>query len=198
MFRSSDFTVPFFGSVRFISPFYVRETVTAAVGLYILSIKDIIQNMSGQLDTTPATDKGEPHEEPVTTYDSKTVMLRAERHDRIRIDNVITIISPGQPIPDELTVVKRTTAYFGPKLVLESAESNYLLTAPGPGSQLILWQTNEGPDGLRSAWEKLAEVTAKFEHDQPQYDLCPICGEPLKTLEHEREAAFGSCPNTDS
>ena len=27
---------------------------------------------------------------------------------------------------------------------------------------------------------------------------CPVCGEPMKTLEHEREAAFGSCPNTDS
>jgi hypothetical protein len=125
-------------------------------------------------------------------------MLRAERHDRIRIENVVTRISPGQTIPDELTVVKRTTAYFGPKLVVESAGSNYLLTAPGPSSQLVLWHTNEGPDGLRGEWEKLAEVTAKFEDDQPQYDLCPVCGEPLKTLEHEREAAFGSCPNSNS
>lgn len=154
--------------------------------------------MSGQLDTDPATARREPHEEPTTTYDSKIVMLRAERHDRIRIENVVTSISPGQAIPDELTVVKRTTAYFGPKLVAESAGSNYLLTAPGPSSQLVLWHTNEGPDGLRGEWEKLAEVTAKFEDDQPQYDLCPICGEPLKTLEHEREAAFGSCPNSDS
>lgn len=154
--------------------------------------------MSGQLDTDPAVARREPHEEPVTDYDSKSVILRAERHDRIRVENTVANISPGQSIPDDLTVVKRTSTYFGPKLVMESAGSNYLLTAPGPDSQLVLWHTSEGPDGFRNEWAKLAEVTVAFEEDQPQYDLCPVCGEPMKTLEHEREAAFGSCPNTDS
>jgi hypothetical protein len=121
--------------------------------------------MSGQLDTDPAVARREPHEEPVTNYDSKSVILRAERHDRIRVKNTVTNISPGQSIPDDLTVVKRTSTYFGPKLVMESAGSNYLLTAPGPDSQLVLWHMSEGPDGFRNEWAKLAEVTVAFEED---------------------------------
>jgi ribosomal protein S27AE len=135
--------------------------------------------------------------EPVTEYDSKMVMLRAERHDNISISNVVNRIRQAEDIPSNLTVVRRTTPYFGPKLVLaSSSDRNYMITAPGPDSHLLLWSPIESANGDREGWTKLAEVEAKFIDDQPKYDLCPECGEPMQTLEHERKAAVGRCPGT--
>jgi hypothetical protein len=52
-------------------------------------------------------------------------------------------------------------------------------------------------DGYRSGWNKLAEIEASFSEEIPQYDICPYCGEPMKTLEHERMAGFDDCPNSN-
>lgn len=134
---------------------------------------------------------------PVTEYDSKMVMLRAERHDKIQIVDVVTRLQQREDIPSEATVVKRTTPYFGPKLTLSANEQNYLLTAPGPDTQLLLWTGNYLDNGDRYGWEKLAEVTAQFADDQPQYDLCPECGQPMQTIEHQRKASVGRCPGPE-
>ena len=135
---------------------------------------------------------------PATEYNSKMVMLRAERGDNIQIVDVLTRLTQDGDIPSETTVVKRTTPYFGPKLVLTADDESYLLTAPGPDTQLLLWSGNYLDDGERYGWEKLAEVTAQFADDQPQYDLCPECGQPMQTIEHERKAAVGRCPGPDT
>jgi hypothetical protein len=81
---------------------------------------------------------------------------------------------------------------------LTAGDESYLLTAPGPDTQLLLWNGNYLDDGERYGWEKLAEVTAQFADDQPQYDLCPECGQPMQTIEHERKAAVGRCPGPDT
>jgi hypothetical protein len=125
-------------------------------------------------------------------------MLRAERGDNLQIVDVVTQISLGDDVPKETTVVKRTTPYFGPKLILADDDKGYLLTAPGPDTQLLLWAAHHLDDGERYGWEKLAEVTAQFADDQPQYDLCPECGQPMQTIEHERKAAVGRCPGPDT
>lgn len=134
---------------------------------------------------------------PTTDYGSKMVMLRAERGDNIQIVDVVTRLSQKSNIPSEATIVKRTTPYFGPKLVLSAGEESFLLTAPGPDTQLLLWCGNYLDEGDRYGWEKLAEITAQFADDQPQYDLCPECGYPMQTIEHERKAAVGRCPGPD-
>ncbi len=132
---------------------------------------------------------------PTTEYESKMVMLRAERGDRIQITDVRTRLAPNRPIPSTVSVTKRTTPYFGPKLRLTANEQAYLLTAPGPDTQLLLWERPQGSSQNR--WTKLAEVTAHLDDDQPQYDLCPVCGEPMQTIEHQRKAAVGKCPGPE-
>lgn len=145
----------------------------------------------------PLLEREHSADEPITEYDSKIVMLRSERHDTIEITDTRTEIQPGHHIPEHLEVVRRTSTYFGPKLLVQEAGERYLLTAPGPETQLLLWAADTGPDGFRKKWIKIAEVTARFADERPQYDLCPICSEPLQTLEHEREAAFSVCPNAE-
>lgn len=135
-----------------------------------------------------------PVGDPVTAYDSKMVALRAERHDEILVNEVEHEFRPSSQFPDRFTVAQRTETYFGPKLLLDSETDNFLLTAPGPDSQLLLWKGEQSVDGFRRGWLKLAEVRVEFGESLPQYDLCPYCGEPLKTLEHERLAGFGECP----
>jgi hypothetical protein len=149
--------------------------------------------MNRAADERPLLHREAPEVTPATDYDSKTVMLRAERGDKLAFPEVICRLFQGADIPSEASIVRRTTPYFGPKLLLYSSEGNYLLTAPGPDTQLLLWlpETNEYDE--RIGWKKLAEVRAKFVDDQPQYDLCPECGRPLQTLEHERKSEFGNC-----
>jgi hypothetical protein len=139
-----------------------------------------------QPDTVPIGD-------PETTFDSKKVALRAERHDELRITEVIDRYQPDGNIPDSFLVAERTQTYYGPKLVLEAGSENYLVTVPGPESQLLLWRSEPGANGFQKGWSKLAEVGMEFGEELPQYDLCPYCGDPLKTLEHERMAGFGGC-----
>jgi hypothetical protein len=135
---------------------------------------------------------------PVTERDSKLVMLRAERGDNIQIVNIEGRLQTGIDIPSEATVTKRSDSYFGPKLVLTEGSESYLLTAPGPDAQLLLWVANRTDAGEREGWQKVAEVTAQFADDQPQYDLCPECGEPMQTIEHQRKASVGRCPGPDA
>jgi len=118
--------------------------------------------------------------EPTTPYDSKMVMIRGERGDTITFDD--------GPL-DTASVAKRTNPYYGPKLLLDDGEQNWLLTAPAPDRDLQLWRAIVDDDGFRKGWERAAEVTAELEEGK-QYDIC-TCGEPLKTLEHQREAALG-------
>lgn len=132
---------------------------------------------------------------PVTDSRSKSVMLRAERKDRIVITDVDEMYDVGGGIPDEFTVARRTQPYFGPKLLLDTGAENYMLTAPGPNSQLLLWSPVKHEDGGREGWRKMAEVQADFGDELPQYDICSACNEPIKTMEHQREAAFGVCSN---
>lgn len=153
--------------------------------------------MTGTTDDQQLLRREHSDGEPLTEYDSKIVMLRAERHDVVEIQEVATELVPNVNVPEQFKVERRTSTYFGPKLLLEAAGRNYLLTAPGPETQLLLWTAETGPDGFRKKWSKTAEVTAKFADERPQYDLCPVCGEPMQTLEHEREAAFGTCPNAE-
>lgn len=141
--------------------------------------------------------RSNPGSEPVTEYESKMVMLRAERDDRIEIQNTITQIEPAELVPSSLSVTQRTNTYYGPKIELRNGNTEFLLTAPGPDAHLLLWKADSDTDGFRDGWRKIAEVKASFEDQQPQYDLCPYCGEPLKTLEHERESAVGKCSRAD-
>jgi hypothetical protein len=135
--------------------------------------------------------------EPITDHDSKTVMLRAERHDEISVTEVIDRIRQGGDIPSTTTVVRRTNPYFGPKLLLHAETTNYLLTAPGPNTQLLLWGPQRTNSGNRKGWSTIAEVTATLVDDQSQYDLCSECGDPIQTLEHERRAAVNRCPGPE-
>lgn len=141
--------------------------------------------------------RSDPDSEPVTEYNSKMIMLRAERHDEIEISEVVEEISPLQSIPKTCSVKQRTNTYYGPKLVLKNGNSDFMLTAPGPDANLLLWGTKANSDGFRQSWQKIAEVKVTFSDEQPQYDLCPYCREPLQTLEHERESAVGQCSRAD-
>lgn len=134
---------------------------------------------------------------PATEYQSKKVMLRAERDDVIRFLEVRNRFRQDAQIPSEATVRKRSTPYFGPKLILADGEHHYQLTAPGPDTQLLLWSANMVSERERHGWNKLAEVTAEFADETPQYDLCPECGNPLQTVEHQRKAAVGRCPGPE-
>lgn len=154
-------------------------------------------SLSRSTSTADIGDKTSPGQ-PATERSSKLVMLRAERGDKIQILNIEQRLQTGADIPSEATVAKRSDPYFGPKIVLSEADESYLLTAPGPDTQLLLWIANRTDDGERDGWQKVAEVTAQFVDDQPQYDLCPECGEPMQTIEHRRKASVGRCPGPDA
>lgn len=134
---------------------------------------------------------------PITDNESKKVMLRAERHDHIVFTEVVQRFSNDLHIPQQTTVIRRTSPYYGPSLLLheehERRDYNFQLTAPGPDTYLYLWGAETDDENFRTTWFKLAEVKAEFDEQQPKYDICSDCGEPIKTLEHEREAAFGQC-----
>lgn len=118
--------------------------------------------------------------EPVTDNECKRVMLRSERGDTIDIDG------------DEYTVEERTDPYFGPKLKLSGPDGIYMLTAPGPDTQLLLWESIVNDDGFREGWRKLREVKAEIVGTK-KYDICQNCGEPIKNAQHQRLAVIGAC-----
>ncbi len=136
---------------------------------------------------------------PVTDHESKTVMLQAQRGDNITIKEVVDRYDEVD-IPDFLTVIERSAVYFGPELKLhakrDGVDFNYLLTSPGPDAHLILWASNVEVDDdgsrWRRGWYQAAEVTAKV-HGVRQYEFCNVCGEPMETIQHERESVLGMC-----
>lgn len=137
---------------------------------------------------TPALDENlRIDTEPATEYSCKEVMLRAERHDSLVVEGY-----------GELTVSRRTETYYGPKLECTGPdeESTFMLTAASPAHDLWLWRAIETEGGLQEGWELVDEVTAEV-GEVSQYDICPHCGEPLRTLEHEQQAAVGLCNLAD-
>jgi len=135
---------------------------------------------------------------PATENASRSVMLKASRDDQISVEKVASHLKPEFEIPQELCVVRRSETYYGPKLETEAGDECYLITAPGPNTQLLLWKGQTNNNGYLVRWERLAEIQAKFSGNIPQYDVCIDCGEPIKSAEHERMAAFGPCPGFDS
>jgi hypothetical protein len=136
--------------------------------------------------------------EPATGYDSKTVMLRAERHDEIEITSVENGM---RNVPERFVVVRRDETYYGPSLLLDRASEdhseNYELTCPGRNSQLMLWMAVTGKDDQwRNGWMPVSEVRAKIA-DIEQYNECDICGDPLKDIWHERLSAVGICDEVE-
>lgn len=127
-------------------------------------------------------------ERPETTHSTKRVFIRAEHNDDIRISDTISRFADVD-IPDIATVIKRDMTYYGPRLRIEgnNNEKQYLLTAPGPEKEAILW------DQSNASWREVAEVSLEFEGSLPQYEICPHCNEPLSTVAHRRRSAIGAC-----
>lgn len=135
--------------------------------------------------------------EPVTDYDSKTVMMVAERHDNIEISGIVTRFDQRASIPREVTVIQRTDTYYGPELlvhaVIDGDEHNFRLNAPGPDSHLCLWAGEMTEENRLREWFAAAEVKASMSAEQPPYENCEQCGEEIRTIEHERESLLGRC-----
>lgn len=128
-------------------------------------------------------------------------MLTAERKDHIQITDTIQRYDDGVEVPDEVSVVKRTDTYFGPSLLvhvtIDGDDMNYLLTAPGPDSQLHLWVGEMNDKGMRNGWYKVAEVTASLAPEQPPYEKCEQCGELIRTIQHERMSVLEMCKRAE-
>lgn len=152
---------------------------------------DNIRGNRGSSSILP-TDSNRTDTGPATDYASRKVMLRAERRDTVKIDAIEQRFTQ-EGVPTELDVVERTATYFGPEILLQSNDSNFLLTAPGPDCHLLLWSEIVNERGYRQEWCRLAEVRAAIA-DTPQYETCDQCGYPIRTEEHERLAAIGRCP----
>ena len=127
-----------------------------------------------------------------TDSNSKAVMLRGEYDDVVHIEKVISSAASTVTVPSEFTILQRQQTYYGPELELTDNDCRWLLTAPAPDTQLLLWQAIETSTGYIEGWERVAEVKASLK-EPGQYDICPQCGNPIKTIEHEREAAIGIC-----
>lgn len=131
--------------------------------------------------------------EPVTDRNSRTVMLRAERRDSLEITEVEQRFGSYE-IPSKFTVVQRTETYFGPELLLAANERNFLLTAPGPDTHLLLWSEHVNERGYRTDWTRFAEVRVSID-ETPQYETCDQCGKSIRSEEHERLSTLGRCPD---
>lgn len=131
---------------------------------------------------------------PSTDYESRKVILRAERQDTVEITNVKQQYSEIE-IPGFFIVVERTDTYYGPELLLAANGQNFLLTAPGPDTQLLLWIEKVNEELYREKWAQLAEVQVQIS-ETPQYELCDQCGSPIRSREHARLSAIGRCPKT--
>lgn len=134
---------------------------------------------------------------PTTENISKSLMIKATRGDEISITDVVEHIEPQFEIPEQLEMVRRTDTYYGPKLEAKSDDASYLITAPGPNVQLLLWKAVTDDEGYLIKWDQIGEIKADFTDEIPQYDICQKCGEPIKNVEHERLAAFDSCSGLD-
>jgi len=136
---------------------------------------------------------------PTTNHESKMVVLSAERGDQVTIGQIVEKFHDSVTLPDSVTVVKRSSTYYGPKLQvhaeIEGDNYNFLINAPGPASELMLWCAETDEDNTRSNWYRLAEVYARLAEDQPAFEICPQCKSPIRSVEHERQASLGNCDN---
>ena len=133
---------------------------------------------------------------PETDQSSKELMLRGETQDEVRISTVEEHLSDDFEVPEQVIIKQRTNTYYGPKLrAIANSGKEYLITAPGPDSHLLLWTGDLNNRGKSKGWIKLAEVTAHLVDDKSRYHLCQQCNEPLQTADHQRLAAIGQCPN---
>lgn len=135
--------------------------------------------------------------EPITNHKSKNVMIAAERRDTIHISEFIDRFNSNEELPREFSVIRRLSTFYGPELMLYTdldGGQNYLLTAPGPDAYLILWKAQLDERNIRKSYSAVAEVKAELDKESA-YEICPDCGEPFATIEHERAAAIGECPN---
>lgn len=131
---------------------------------------------------------------PETSFDSRKVVLRSERKDTIGITEVVERFR-DQDVPESLIVLERIDTYYGPELTLFAEGRNYMLTAPGPDTQLLLWAADVDDSNYREVWVRLAEVEAEICR-APQYELCEQCGSPVRSKEHARLSAIGRCPKS--
>lgn len=135
--------------------------------------------------------------EPLTDYDSKTVVLTAERHDSVEITRVDTQYESDVEIPSTISVLQRQQRYYGPELLLhaevDDQDQNYLLTAPGPTEQLRLWCADQSEEGRREGWTVVADVEAALSVEKAPYETCNQCGEEIRTIEHERMSVVSQC-----
>lgn len=133
---------------------------------------------------------------PITDLESKRVMLRGERGDYLLISNIEEMFQEEADLPGEMEIIRREATFYGPELEVRTEEKErFLLTAPGPGSYLHLWTAQTDSKGRITSWEVSAEVRAKFSSEMPKYSICNRCGEPIKSLKHERMAILGKCGN---
>lgn len=130
---------------------------------------------------------------PKTDHDSRKTMLRAERRDVIKIIGVERRFD-ATDIPDRYTVVQRSETYFGPELLLAANDRNFLLTAPGPDTHLLLWTERVTDREYRTNWARSAEVRVAVD-ETSQYQVCNQCGYPIRSEEHERLSLLGRCPD---
>ena len=134
---------------------------------------------------------------PLTSGSSKMVVLAGERKDLVEIGSIIERFRNGVVVPSEVTVLERESTYYGPKLLVhaqpDDVDRNYLITAPGPGSELMLWGAETDGENNRTGWYRLAEVKAQLAENQPSYEVCPQCKNAIQSIEHERMAALGMC-----
>lgn len=137
---------------------------------------------------------------PFTNRASKMVMLRGERGDPIQIDEVVTEFEDNSQFPSTVEIRQRNSTFYGTELLCEASDSKmkYLLTAPGPDAFLYLWGSATDSDGFREKWYTIAEVKASFTNSLPQYPICSNCGNPIKSLEHERLSSIDECSSLDN
>ena len=152
----------------------------------------------GQRHFQPQTRGKMDGTKPVTDRNSKMVMLRAERGDTINKREVVSKFQEGRIVPNRLKVQRRVSTFYGAELLLEPTNDGhrekYLITAPGPDSFLYIWSSETDEDGFREGWKLSAEIKVSFSDGIPQYSICSLCGEPIKSLEHARLAATDNCP----
>lgn len=134
---------------------------------------------------------------PTTSSDSKFVILTAERGDYIDITEVTNLLESNAEVPSMVSVIRRDSTYYGPKVLVRSetgsGNRHFMLSAPGPTSELILWAAEITEDDYYESWSSIAEVKASMGDQQGPLKICSECSNPIHSIEHERMAELGLC-----
>lgn len=121
-----------------------------------------------------------------TSHSTKRVFMRAEQGDEVVILTNRDI--EYDELPEHAEVIRRDITYYGPKLRVEANGRQYILTAPGPTAEAMLWRQTQSAD-----WKPAQEVKLDFGDSLPKYDICQHCNEPLDTMAHRRRSIIGAC-----